>query len=72
MAGALLDRDGGAGDEVTTIGGVSIAPAGFEAFNQAFDVTPAALVTTIVTEVGVHRAPYRRTLRAAARAAKRA
>jgi methylthioribose-1-phosphate isomerase len=30
----------------------------FPARNQAFDVTPAELVTAIVTEVGVHRAPY--------------
>jgi methylthioribose-1-phosphate isomerase len=30
----------------------------FPARNPAFDVTPAALVTAIVTEVGVHRAPY--------------
>ena len=32
--------------------------ARFHARNPAFDVTPADLVTTIVTEVGVHRAPY--------------
>ena len=30
--------------------------------NPAFDVTPAALVTAIVTEVGVHRAPYSESL----------
>ncbi|HEY0415504.1 MAG TPA: hypothetical protein VGC78_03885, partial [Gaiellaceae bacterium] len=30
----------------------------FPARNPAFDVTPAALVTAIVTEHGVHRAPY--------------
>ena len=30
----------------------------FPARNPAFDVTPAELVTAIVTEVGVHRAPY--------------
>ena len=30
----------------------------FPARNPAFDVTPASLVTAIVTEVGVHRAPY--------------
>jgi methylthioribose-1-phosphate isomerase len=29
-----------------------------EAFNPAFDVTPAELVTAIVTDVGVLRAPY--------------
>ena len=30
----------------------------FVARNPAFDVTPAGLITAIVTEVGVHRAPY--------------
>ena len=30
----------------------------FAARNPAFDVTPAALVSAIVTERGVHRAPY--------------
>jgi len=30
----------------------------FAARNPAFDVTPAALITAIVTESGVHRAPY--------------
>jgi len=30
----------------------------FPARNPAFDVTPAELVTAIVTELGVHRAPY--------------
>jgi methylthioribose-1-phosphate isomerase len=30
----------------------------FVARNPAFDVTPAALITAIVTERGVHRAPF--------------
>jgi methylthioribose-1-phosphate isomerase len=34
----------------------------FAARNPAFDVTPAALITAIVTENGVHRAPYARSL----------
>ena len=34
----------------------------FPALNPAFDVTPAALVTAIVTELGVHRAPYEGSL----------
>jgi methylthioribose-1-phosphate isomerase len=34
----------------------------FPARNPAFDVTPASLVTAIVTEVGVHRAPYESSL----------
>ncbi len=34
----------------------------FPARNPAFDVTPAALVSAIVTELGVHRAPYSESL----------
>jgi methylthioribose-1-phosphate isomerase len=34
----------------------------FPARNPAFDVTPAELVTAIVTEHGVHRPPYARSL----------
>jgi len=36
--------------------------ARFPARNPAFDVTPAALITAIVTEDGVNRAPYAETL----------
>jgi methylthioribose-1-phosphate isomerase len=35
----------------------------FPARNPAFDVTPAALIAAIVTEDGVHRAPYEESLR---------
>lgn len=35
----------------------------FPARNPAFDVTPADLIAAIVTEDGVHRAPYEQTLR---------
>ncbi|MFR9772141.1 S-methyl-5-thioribose-1-phosphate isomerase [Nocardia sp. SC052] len=42
--------------EVTGFGGVATAPAHTEVFNPAFDVTPADLVTAVVTEEGVvHR-----------------
>jgi methylthioribose-1-phosphate isomerase len=34
----------------------------FPALNPAFDVTPAELITAIVTERGVHRQPYAETL----------
>jgi methylthioribose-1-phosphate isomerase len=36
--------------------------ARFPALNPAFDVTPAALVSAIVTEEGIHRAPYEESL----------
>jgi methylthioribose-1-phosphate isomerase len=37
---------------------VRIAPEGIDALHPAFDVTPARLVTAIVTERGVVQAPY--------------
>jgi methylthioribose-1-phosphate isomerase len=45
-------------DEVVSIGGLRIAPAGVEALHPAFDVTPAELVTAIITEAGVVRSPF--------------
>ncbi|VBB07909.1 initiation factor 2b alpha/beta/delta [Lucifera butyrica] len=44
--------------EVTRLGGQPIAPAGVDVFNPAFDVTPNQLVTAIITEYGILRAPY--------------
>ena len=43
--------------------------ARFDARNPAFDVTPAALITAVVTEVGVHRAPFESSLPRRAHAA---
>ncbi len=40
-----------------------IAPAGVHVFNPAFDVTPASLVSAIVTEKGLIRKPFGRHLR---------
>jgi methylthioribose-1-phosphate isomerase len=51
-----------AADEVKSMRGVEIAPDGIEAANPAFDVTPHAYVTAIVTENGVARAPYGESL----------
>jgi methylthioribose-1-phosphate isomerase len=42
-------------EEVLRWGGITIAPAGARAWNPAFDVTPADLVTAIVTERRVIR-----------------
>ena len=41
--------------------GAELTPR-FPAQNPAFDVTPAELVTAIVTELGVHRPPYEKSL----------
>ena len=45
-------------DEVRRIGDVPTAPPDVGAYNPAFDVTPAALVSAIVTDRGIHRPPY--------------
>jgi methylthioribose-1-phosphate isomerase len=46
------------GEEVVRVGSVVVAPAGVAVENRAFDVTPAGLVTAIVTDEGVARPPY--------------
>jgi methylthioribose-1-phosphate isomerase len=48
--------------EVSHPFGTQSTPDGIEIFNPAFDVTPAALVTAIVTEHGVAKAPYTENL----------
>jgi len=44
--------------EVRGVAGHATAPAVSPVFNPAFDVTPAELISAIVTERGVHRPPY--------------
>jgi methylthioribose-1-phosphate isomerase len=56
---AIEERDP---EEVTHLAGTRTTPDGAEARNPAFDVTPARLVTAIVTEAGIARPPYRRSL----------
>lgn len=51
-------------EEVTHLNGVSVAARGIKVMNPAFDVTPASLVTAIVTERGVARAPFKKSLAA--------
>jgi len=47
-----------AADEVTSGLGRRTAPEGVGVFNPAFDVTPAELVTALITEVGLVHPPY--------------
>jgi methylthioribose-1-phosphate isomerase len=47
-----------ASSEITGVLGRQIAPAGTYAVNPAFDITPARLITAIVTENGVARPPF--------------
>jgi len=65
---STLDLSLGAGDEIpieqrdpheVTHGfGRQTAPDGVRVYNPAFDVTPGELVTAVVTERGIVRAPY--------------
>ncbi len=59
---AIEERDG---DEVRAIAGQPVALPDTPARNPAFDVTPAALISALVTERGVIRSPDRRSLAAA-------
>jgi methylthioribose-1-phosphate isomerase len=54
-SGADIPLELRADEEVTSFQGVRAAPAGTRALNYAFDVTPADLVTAIVTEDRVIR-----------------
>ncbi len=49
--------------EVTHLAGQALIPEGVPVRHPAFDVTPARLVSGIVTERGIARAPYAETLR---------
>ncbi len=53
-------------EEVTRIGPVRIAPEGLPARHPAFDVTPARLITAIITERGVAHPPFEQSLRSLA------
>ncbi len=57
--GAEIDIEQRDADEVlTAVGRVRLAPAGSDAYNPAFDVTSADLITAIITERGVASPPY--------------
>lgn len=49
--------------EVLEVRGLRLAPAGARARHPAFDVTPARLISALVTDRGVIRAPYRPRIR---------
>jgi methylthioribose-1-phosphate isomerase len=49
--------------EVTHMKDIQLAPDECSVSNYAFDVTPHELVTAIITEKGVARAPYNKSLR---------
>ncbi len=62
-SGAAIPVEERAGDEVAVIGEQRLVPAGVAITNPAFDVTPARLVTAIVTDAGIATRPYGPALR---------
>lgn len=56
----IEERDG---REITHIGSNRLGPEGVDVLNPAFDVTPADLITAIITDKGVARAPYLESLK---------
>jgi len=61
--GADIPIEERSGDELLSLGGTRLAPTGVHARYPAFDVTPAELVTAIITDRGVARPPYGESLR---------
>ncbi len=63
--GAAIPIEERSAAEVTDVFGTRIAPDETAAANPAFDVTPAELITAIITEVGVVEPPFEAGLAAA-------
>ncbi len=57
-SGELIPIEERAPEEVRQVRGTVTAPKDVPVFNPAFDVTPAGLITGIITEFGVLQAPY--------------
>jgi len=68
--GSSIEIEERPADEVLLMRGVAIAPPGTEVRNPSFDVTPAELITGIVTEEGVVSAPFETGLTDAITAAR--
>jgi len=62
--GSLIPIEQRPADEVLTFRGERAGPDGFPVWNPAFDVTPAHLISGVVTELGIARAPFEESLAA--------
>lgn len=61
-AGDLIPIEQRKAEEITEGFGRRTAPEGVKVYNPAFDVTPARLIDAIITERGIARAPYTKSL----------
>jgi len=53
-------------EEIRKINGVTVAPENVKVYNPAFDVTPALLITAIITDHGILKPPYAQCISALA------
>ena len=60
--GAAIPIEERQADEVTCFRGVQAAPRGMKVYNPAFDVTPAKLISAIITERGILTRPIGRAI----------
>ena len=60
--GDLIPIEQRAAEEVTEGFGSRTAPEGVKVYSPAFDVTPAHLITAIITEKGIAHPPYKESL----------
>ena len=61
--GAAIPIEERSAEEVVDIFGARVAPDGISVRHPAFDVTPARLITAIITDRGVLRPPYDEAIR---------
>jgi methylthioribose-1-phosphate isomerase len=61
--GAAIPIEERSAEEVVEVFGARVAPEGINVRHPAFDVTPARLITAIITDRGVLRAPYEEAIR---------
>jgi methylthioribose-1-phosphate isomerase len=61
-SGAQIPIEQRSPKELSEFGGKQVTPRGVGIFNPAFDVTPAELVTAIITERGVAYPPFSKSL----------
>src|SRR5829696_9590384 len=64
-AGAAIEIEQRPAAEVATLAGRTLAPERAAVWNPAFDVTPATLITAFITDAGVLRPPFERSIAAA-------
>jgi methylthioribose-1-phosphate isomerase len=69
--GAAIPIEERGRDEVARAFGHTLVPEGVPVRHPAFDITPAALVSAIVTEAGIARPPFAESLAAQLRTARR-